>query len=76
MPGKKPYVPPTLPDIQEEIEIFRKEEEAAQQTFFAYLWIRDLLAKRLDVLAAFVHRRGLRPANDVEGNDASCSRGI
>ena len=52
MTEKKPYVPPTPPDIQEEIEIFRKEEEAAQQTFFAYLGIRDLLAKRLDVLAA------------------------
>jgi AbiU2 len=52
MPEKKPYVPPTPPDVQEEIEIFRKEEEAAQQTFFAYLGIRDLLAKRPDVLAA------------------------
>jgi hypothetical protein len=52
MPEKKPYVPPTPPDVQEEIEIFRMEEEAAQQTFFAYLGIRDLLAERPDVLAA------------------------
>src|ERR1700722_4116601 len=52
MPEKKSYVPPTPPDIQEEIEIFRKEEESAQQTFFAYIGIRDLLSKRPDVLAA------------------------
>jgi hypothetical protein len=52
MPENKLYVPPTPPDVQEEIEIFRKEEEAAQQTFFAYLGIRDLLVKRPDVLAA------------------------
>jgi hypothetical protein len=52
MPEKKSYVPPTPPDIQEEIDIFRKEEESAQQTFFAYIGIRDLLSKRPDVLAA------------------------
>lgn len=46
------YIPPNPPDIQEEIEIYRKEEEAAQQTFFAWLGMRDLLAKRPDVLAA------------------------
>jgi hypothetical protein len=39
-------------DIDEEIEIFRRDEEAAQQMFFAYLGIRDLTARRPDVLAA------------------------
>ena len=52
MPEKKSYVPPMPPDIQKEIEIFRQEEESAQQTFFAYIGIRDLLSKRPDVLAA------------------------
>lgn len=50
MPEKKPYIPTPPRDIQAEIEVFRKEEEAAQQTFFAYLGIRDLLVKRKDVL--------------------------
>jgi hypothetical protein len=50
MPEKKPHIPTPRRDIQAEIEVFRKEEEAAQQTFFAYLGIRDLLVKRKDVL--------------------------
>src|SRR4051812_21401700 len=50
MPAKTAHVPPKPRDIQAEIEIVRKEEEGAQQTFFAYLGIRDLLVKRPDVL--------------------------
>jgi hypothetical protein len=44
------YTPP--PPVDEEIEIFRKDEESAQQTFFAYIGIRDLIARRPDVHAA------------------------
>jgi hypothetical protein len=52
MPKRKTYVPPPPGDVDEEIEIFRKDEETAQQTFFAYLGIRDLIAKNPDVYAA------------------------
>lgn len=55
MSKRKIYVLPPLGDIDEEIEIFRKDEETAQQTFFAYLGIRDLIAKNPDVHAAFMH---------------------
>jgi hypothetical protein len=40
-----------MDDLEREIEIFRKEEEEAQQYLFAYLLIRALLAERTDVLA-------------------------
>jgi len=46
------YTPPPPGDVDEEIEIFRKDEESAQQTFFAYIGIRDLIARRPDVHAA------------------------
>ena len=39
-------------DLEGEIEIFRKDEETAQQFLFAYLGVRDITAKRPDVLAA------------------------
>jgi hypothetical protein len=39
-------------DLRGEIEIFRKDEEAAQQFLFAYLGIRAITAERPDVLAA------------------------
>ncbi len=52
MPKRKTYVPLALGDVDEEIEIFRKDEETAQQTFFAYLGIRDLIAKNPDMHAA------------------------
>jgi HEPN superfamily AbiU2-like protein len=39
-------------DLAAEIEIFRKDEEAAQQFLFAYLGIRAITAERPDVLAA------------------------
>ena len=38
------YSPPPPGNVDEEIEIFRKDEERAQQTFFAYLGIRDLIS--------------------------------
>jgi hypothetical protein len=46
------HTPPPPGDVDEEIEIFRKDEESAQQTFFAYIGIRDLIARRPDVHAA------------------------
>jgi hypothetical protein len=46
------YTPLPPGDVDEEIEIFRKDEESAQQTFFAYIGIRDLIARRPDVHAA------------------------
>jgi AbiU2 len=49
------YTPPPPGDVDEEIEIFRKDEESAQQTFFAYIGIRDLIARRPDVHAAINH---------------------
>jgi hypothetical protein len=42
----------TTDDLEAEIEIFRKDEEAAQQFLFAYLGVRDITANRPDVLAA------------------------
>jgi hypothetical protein len=42
----------TPDDLEGEIEIFRKDEEAAQQFLFAYLGIRAVTAERPDVLAA------------------------
>jgi hypothetical protein len=45
-----PLPPPD--DLEAELETFRIDEETAQQFFFAYLGVRDLTAKRLDVLAA------------------------
>jgi hypothetical protein len=45
------HTPPPPGDVDEEIEIFRKDEESAQQTFFAYIGIRDLIARRPDVHA-------------------------
>jgi hypothetical protein len=39
-----------MDELDREIEIFRKEEEEAQQSLFAYLGIRTLLAERRDVL--------------------------
>jgi AbiU2 len=39
-------------DLEAELETFRIDEETAQQFFFAYLGVRDLAAKRSDVLAA------------------------
>jgi AbiU2 len=39
-------------DLEAELETFRIDEETAQQFFFAYLGVRDLTAKRPDVLAA------------------------
>jgi hypothetical protein len=46
------YTPPPPGDVDEEIDIFRKDEEAAQQTFFAYIGIRDLIARHPGVHAA------------------------
>ncbi len=40
-----------MDELEREIEIFRKEEEEAQQSFFAYLGVRSLLAQRSDLLA-------------------------
>jgi hypothetical protein len=37
--------------LDREIEIFRKEEEEAQQHLFAFLGVRALLAERPDALA-------------------------
>lgn len=44
-------------DLAAEIEIFRKDEEAAQQVLFAYLGIRAITAERLDVLKAVNRNR-------------------
>jgi hypothetical protein len=55
MPKKRTYVPPPPGDIDEEIEIYRHDEEPAQQAFFAHLGMNDLLAKRPDVLAMVNH---------------------
>lgn len=52
VPRRKTHVPPPPGDIDAEIEIYRKDEESAQQTFFAYLGVRDLIADRPDVHAA------------------------
>jgi hypothetical protein len=38
-----------MDDLDREIEIFRKEEEEAQQSLFAYLRVRTLLAERRDL---------------------------
>jgi hypothetical protein len=38
--------------FEQELEIFRKEEEAAQQQFFAYLSVRELAASDTEVLRA------------------------
>jgi hypothetical protein len=38
-------------DFEEELEVFRTEEEVAQQYFFAYLSVRSLAASDRDVLA-------------------------
>jgi hypothetical protein len=38
-------------DFEEELEVFRTEEEAAQQYFFAYLSVKSLAASDGDVLA-------------------------
>jgi hypothetical protein len=45
------YTPPPPGDVDEEIEIYRHDEEPAQQAFFAYLGMRDLIAQRPDVHA-------------------------
>jgi len=45
-------VPPPPGDIDAEIEIYRKDEESAQQVFFAYLGVRDLIARRPEGHAA------------------------
>lgn len=45
------YTPPPPSDVDAEIEIYRKDEESAQQAFFAYIGIRNLIAKRPDVHA-------------------------
>jgi ACT domain-containing protein len=37
-------------EFEKELEIFRTEEETAQQYFFSYLSIRDLAGKNDDVL--------------------------
>ncbi|WP_247542882.1 MULTISPECIES: hypothetical protein [unclassified Bradyrhizobium] len=52
VPKKRTYVSPPPGDINAEIEIFRKDEESAQQTFFAYLGVLDLIARRPEVHAA------------------------
>ena len=52
VPEKRTYVPPPPGDIDAEIEIYRKDEESAQQVFFAYLGVRDLIARRPEVHAA------------------------
>ena len=41
-----------MSDVDDEIEIYRHDEEPAQQAFFAYLGVRDLIAQRPDVHAA------------------------
>ena len=45
---RRSIVPRThiMDDLDSEIEIFRKEEEEAQQYLFAYLSVRALLAER------------------------------
>ena len=43
---------PPPDDLEAELETFRIDEETAQQFFFSYLGVRDLTAKRPDVLAA------------------------
>jgi AbiU2 len=37
-------------EFEKELEVFRTEEETAQQYFFSYLSIRDLAAKNADIL--------------------------
>ena len=44
-----------LSDFEQELETFRIEEEAAQQSFFAWLSVRNYLAQNKDALA-FVNR--------------------
>jgi hypothetical protein len=39
-------------EFKDELEVFRTEEETAQQCFFAYLGIRNLAAKSSEVLRA------------------------
>jgi hypothetical protein len=41
----------TMTEFADELEIFRTEEEYAQQAFFAYLSVRSLAATDKDVLA-------------------------
>ena len=43
---------PSPDDLEGEIEIFRKDEESAQQFLFAWLGMRAITAERPDVLAA------------------------
>jgi hypothetical protein len=40
-----------MTDFEDELEVFRTEEETAQQYFFAYLSVRSLAASDADVLA-------------------------
>jgi hypothetical protein len=47
-----------MDDLDREIEIFRKEEEEAQQSFFAYVGVRTLLARRPD-LVGMVNRNSM-----------------
>jgi hypothetical protein len=42
----------TKTEFERELEVFRTEEETAQQYFFCYLSVRSLAAKKPDVLAA------------------------
>lgn len=44
-------MPVQVTDFEEELEVFRTEEEAAQQYFFAYLSVKNLAASDDDVLA-------------------------
>ena len=36
-------------NFEDELEVYRREEEEAQQSFFAYIGVRDLIAQRADV---------------------------
>src|ERR1700730_2672675 len=42
-------------EFEAELNIFRTEQETAEQYFFAYLGIRSLAAQRADVLAVMNH---------------------
>jgi hypothetical protein len=45
-------------NFEDELEVYRREEEEAQQTFFAYIGVRDLIAQRPDV-HALVNRNSM-----------------
>jgi hypothetical protein len=63
----------TQTPFEEELEIFRTEEEVAQQYFFAYLSVRNLAAKNQDVLKAMNQTPLFWIAASLATIDGGCS---